>query len=65
MLKNLSLQTLFSISLLFLNSQLTANDAPIILPGAPVKNLKIWMPRMQQILLILPILKLTSSFFKE
>ena len=39
MLKNLSIQTLFSISLLFLNSQLTANDAPIILPGAPGKGL--------------------------
>ena len=40
MLKNLSLQTLFSISLLFLNSQLTANDAPIILPGAPGEESK-------------------------
>ena len=40
MLKNLSLQTLFSISLLFLNSQLTANDAPIILPGAPGEDSK-------------------------
>ena len=40
MLKNLSIQTLFSISLLFLNSQLTANDAPIILPGAPGEESK-------------------------
>ena len=35
MLKNLSLQSLFSISLLFFYSELAANDAPIILPGAP------------------------------
>ena len=35
MLKNLSLQTLFSFCLLFFYSELAANDAPIILPGAP------------------------------
>ena len=35
MLKNLSLQSLFSISLLFFYSELAANDPPIILPGAP------------------------------
>ena len=35
MLKNLSLQALFSICILFLNVELTANNAPIILPGAP------------------------------
>ena len=35
MLKNLSLQALFSICILFLNTELTANNAPIILPGAP------------------------------
>ena len=35
MLKNLSLQALFSICISFLNVELTANNAPIILPGAP------------------------------
>ena len=35
MLKNLSLQALFSICILFLNAELIANNAPIILPGAP------------------------------
>ena len=65
MLKNLSLQTLFSISLLFLNSQLTANDAPIILPGAPGEESKNLDAEDATNMLILPILKLTSSFFKE
>ena len=40
MLKNLSLQTLFSICLLFFYSELAANDAPIILPGAPGEESK-------------------------
>ena len=40
MLKNLSLQTLFSICLLFFYSELDANDAPIILPGAPGEESK-------------------------
>ena len=40
MLKNFSLKTLFSACLLFLNSQLTADDAPIILPGAPGEESK-------------------------
>ena len=40
MLKNLSLQTLFSISILFFYSELNANDAPIILPGAPGEESK-------------------------
>jgi len=40
MLKNLSLQTLFSIYLLFYYSELAANEAPIILPGAPGEESK-------------------------
>ena len=40
MLKNLSLQTLFSIYLLFCHSELAANEAPIILPGAPGEESK-------------------------
>ena len=40
MLKNLSLQTLFSTCLLFFCSELAANDAPIILPGAPGEESK-------------------------
>ena len=40
MLRNLSLQTLFSIFLLFFYSELTGNDAPIILPGAPGEESK-------------------------
>ena len=40
MLKNLSLQTLFSFSILFFYSELNANDAPIILPGAPGEESK-------------------------
>ena len=40
MLKNVSLQTLFSICLLFFYSELAANDAPIILPGAPGEESK-------------------------
>ena len=40
MLKNLSLQTLFSIYLLFYYSELAANEAPIILPGAPGEDSK-------------------------
>ena len=40
MLKNVSLKTLFSICLLFFYSELAANDAPIILPGAPGEESK-------------------------
>ena len=40
MLKSVSLQTLFSICLLFFYSELAANDAPIILPGAPGEESK-------------------------
>ena len=40
MLKNLSLQTLFSIYLLFYYSDLAASEAPIILPGAPGEESK-------------------------
>ena len=40
MLKNVSLKTLFSIYLLFFYSELAANDAPIILPGAPGEESK-------------------------
>ena len=40
MLKNFSLQTLFSIYLLFCYSELAANEAPIILPGAPGEESK-------------------------
>ena len=40
MSKNLSIQTLISICLLFFYSDMTANDAPIILPGAPGEESK-------------------------
>ena len=40
MSKNLSIQTLISVCLLFFYSDMTANDAPIILPGAPGEESK-------------------------